>query len=101
MTSRDRRNRWAGVMPHYGTNSVLTMSATTNSLHPKKLLHSKWTAVQPRGKEKHFMVVLVVKPALVDEPIKYVELQAVYSDAQRRIEWRELRDHTQWRQGWL
>ncbi|NLZ79547.1 MAG: TIGR02450 family Trp-rich protein, partial [Gammaproteobacteria bacterium] len=25
-------------------------------INPKKLLHSKWTAVSPVNKEKHFMV---------------------------------------------
>ena len=27
-----------------------------NPLNPKKLLNSKWTAVKPRNKEKHFLV---------------------------------------------
>ena len=28
-----------------------------NRVNPKKLLHSKWTAVTPKNKEKHFLVV--------------------------------------------
>ncbi len=31
-----------------------------NPLHPKKLMSSKWTAVQPVARQKHFMVVHVV-----------------------------------------
>jgi hypothetical protein len=31
-------------------------------LSPKKLLLSKWTAVTPRDREKHFLVVRVVPP---------------------------------------
>ncbi|HCH4279606.1 TPA: TIGR02450 family Trp-rich protein [Vibrio parahaemolyticus] len=27
-----------------------------NKIHPKKLLHSKWTATSPKNKEKHFVV---------------------------------------------
>ena len=31
-------------------------------LSPKKLLHSKWTAVVPHNKEKHFIVTQVIVP---------------------------------------
>ena len=30
-----------------------------NTINPKKLLHSKWTAVNPQNKEKHFIVAEV------------------------------------------
>ncbi len=30
-----------------------------NRVHPKALLNSKWTAVSPRAKEKHFIVTEV------------------------------------------
>ncbi|WP_197469207.1 TIGR02450 family Trp-rich protein, partial [Oleiphilus sp. HI0125] len=30
-----------------------------NKIDPKKLLNSKWTAVRPLNKEKHFMVAEV------------------------------------------
>jgi hypothetical protein len=33
-----------------------------NALSSKKLLLTKWTAVTPRGKEKHFLVVKLVDP---------------------------------------
>jgi hypothetical protein len=35
-------------------------SGASNALSPKKLLHSKWTAVEPRNKEKHFLVTKVI-----------------------------------------
>ena len=35
---------------------------TRNPLSPKKLLLSKWTAVTPRHKERHFIVTRVVLP---------------------------------------
>ena len=72
-----------------------------NPLHPKKLLLTKWTAVKPLGRDKHFLVAKVVLP---DEPgaaIEWVELEAVMSKAARRIAWRDLRDAALWRQGWV
>jgi hypothetical protein len=36
--------------------------SSLNALSPKKLLLTKWTAVTPRGKEKHILVVKLVDP---------------------------------------
>ena len=36
-----------------------------NPLHPKKLLRTKWTAVQPVARNKHFMVVKVIEPPMM------------------------------------
>lgn len=72
-----------------------------NPLHPKKLLLSKWTAVQPLHREKHFLVAKLVQPEQPGEALEWVELEAVHSGRSRRIAWRELRDDSQWRQGWL
>ena len=33
-----------------------------NPIHPKKLLLTKWTAVVPRNREKHFVVSKVALP---------------------------------------
>jgi hypothetical protein len=33
-----------------------------NLLNPKKLLLTKWTAVKPVAKQKHFLVSRVIKP---------------------------------------
>lgn len=72
-----------------------------NALHPKKLLLTKWTAVKPIAKNKHFLVLKVIEPELPEAAIEWVELEAVYSKAQTRIAWRDLRDATQWKQGWV
>ena len=72
-----------------------------NPLHPKKLLHSKWTAVSPENKERHFLVTSLVEPALPGSPVESVEIEAVHSGRSRQIAWRALRDGTQWRQGWV
>lgn len=72
-----------------------------NPLHPKKLLLSKWTAVQPVARQKHFLVRQVIEPDEPQGPVLWVEIEAVHSGQARRIAWRELRDSAVWRQGWV
>jgi tryptophan-rich hypothetical protein len=72
-----------------------------NPLHPKKLLLSKWTAVKPVAKDKHFVVVKVIEPELPGAPLEWVELEALFSKRVQRLAWRELRDTAVWRQGWV
>lgn len=69
------------------------------SLQPKKLLLSKWTAVKPVAKQKHFLVTKVIQLE-PDDPIELVEIEAIHSKKVSQINWRELRDETIWRQGW-
>jgi tryptophan-rich hypothetical protein len=70
-------------------------------LNPNKLLLSKWTAVNPINKEKHFIVRSVVKPADESLPIEQLELEAVLSSRVQIIHWRELLNEEQWLQGWI
>jgi tryptophan-rich hypothetical protein len=72
-----------------------------NALSPKKLLHTKWTAVEPRTKEKHFLVTKVIEPEPPGSPIVSVEIEAVHSKRVRIIAWRELTNSAQWRRGWV
>ena len=72
-----------------------------NPLNPKKLLLSKWTAVNPVAKQKHFLVSRVIQPELPTDPIELVEIEAVFSKAVLVIVWRELQDDGVWRQGWV
>ena len=72
-----------------------------NPLNPKKLLLSKWTAVTPVAKQKHFLVSRVIEPELPTDPIEMVEIEAVFSKAVREIAWRDLQDEEVWRQGWV
>ena len=80
-----------------------------NLVHPRKLLLSKWTAVRPVAKEKHFLVTKIILPDSPDEKVdahvnakvEWVEIEAAYSKVKRRIAWRELRDAAIWRRGWL
>lgn len=72
-----------------------------NPLSPKKLLHTKWTAVTPLRKEKHFLVTRVLLPTPPTTRIDEVELQAVHTLRSVVLPWRELTDATKWRQGWV
>ena len=70
-----------------------------NPVSPKKLHHSKWTAVQPHHREKHFLVTDVILDA--DGHPRTCILEAVLSRRELRLDWRELRDAGQWAMGWL
>lgn len=70
------------------------------SLNPKKLLLSKWTAVQPVNREKHFLVRKAIKPDNPEQPAESFELEAVHSGRVQIIHWRDLQDEGQWMQGW-
>jgi tryptophan-rich hypothetical protein len=63
-----------------------------NPLNPKKLLLTKWTAVKPIAKQKHFLVSRVIQPDLPTDPVVSVEIEAVFSKATQVIAWRELQD---------
>ena len=72
-----------------------------NPLNPKKLLLTKWTAVTPVAKQKHFLVSRVIQPALDEDQIELVEIESVFSNATQIIPWRELQNDSVWRQGWV
>jgi tryptophan-rich hypothetical protein len=69
-----------------------------NKINPKKLLNSKWTAVKPANKEKHFLVSEVE----FDEDGAVVSccIEAVMSKRCIPINWQELKDDTNWVHGW-
>jgi tryptophan-rich hypothetical protein len=72
-----------------------------NALSPKKLLLTKWTAVTPRNKEKHFLVTKVIEPLPPGSPVVSIEIEAVHSKRVQVIAWRELKNELQWRRGWV
>jgi tryptophan-rich hypothetical protein len=72
-----------------------------NPLNPKKLLLTKWTAVKPIAKQKHFLVSRVIQPELPTDPIETVEIESVFSKATQVIGWRDLQDNRVWLQGWV
>jgi tryptophan-rich hypothetical protein len=69
-----------------------------NRINPKKLLNSKWTAIKPQNKEKHFMVTCIE----FDEEglVVLCVIEALMSRREMAIEWQDLKQSTQWRQGW-
>lgn len=69
-----------------------------NQINPRKLLNSKWTAVRPINKEKHFLVTKVV----FDEEGEVILciLEAILSKRENEIVWQDLKDAKQWLQGW-
>ena len=72
-----------------------------NPLNPKKLLLTKWTAVTPVAKHKHFLVSRVIQPEVASDPVVSVEIEAVFSKATQVIAWRDLQNEGVWRQGWV
>lgn len=68
-------------------------------ISPKKLLNSKWTAVAPQNKEKHFVITQVE----FDEEglVVLCVIQAVMNKREQEINWRDLNDMEQWRVGWV
>ncbi|WP_283711047.1 TIGR02450 family Trp-rich protein [Pseudoalteromonas prydzensis] len=69
-----------------------------NRITPKKLLNSKWTAVTPVNKEKHFIITEME----FDEEgaVLSCVIEAVMSKRQVAINWQDLKDRQRWLQGW-
>lgn len=72
-----------------------------NKINPAKLHLSKWTAVTPINKEKHF---LVHRHGVLDdannETVTYT-LEAVLTKRTRAIDWQELKNDSIWKMGWV
>ncbi len=67
-------------------------------INPKKLLNSKWTAVKPVNKEKHF---LITELELTEEgEVDSCVIEAIISNRQEAIEWTVLKNNDIWLQGW-
>jgi tryptophan-rich hypothetical protein len=69
-----------------------------NKVSPKALLHSKWTKLDITNKEKHF----VINKLTLDDDQRVVEcvIEAVMSNNEYIINWRNLKDSRQWKIGW-
>lgn len=71
-----------------------------NPVNHKKLPGSKWTAVRPVDREKHFMVLDWVRDD-DGKPTDHLVIEAVLTNRRRHIHWRELESPESWRVGWL
>ena len=69
-----------------------------NALNSKKLLNSKWTAVKPCNKERHFLVTEVEYDE--DGVIIHCLIEAVMTRRSSKINWRSLGDGDRWMTGW-
>jgi tryptophan-rich hypothetical protein len=69
-----------------------------NRLNPDKLLMSKWTATQPRQRERHFLVTRLIRNE--EETVVGCELEAVINKNNYEIDWRVLKDSNRWVMGW-
>ncbi len=69
-------------------------------IQPGKLLHSKWTALQPRDREKHWLVTRILDPEQPANRWEWIVIEAVHSRRSQTIRWRDLQDSSVWRQGW-
>lgn len=69
-----------------------------NQINPSKLLFSKWTALHPTKKRRHFIVTkLIFSP---DETIIGCELEAVIDKSITEMDWKLLKDVSYWQTGW-
>lgn len=69
-----------------------------NTVNPKKLLNSKWTAISPQNKEKHFIITEVEFDEF--QTLYHCVIEAVMSKRSFTLQWRELRDANKWTSGW-
>ena len=78
------------------------MNARRNrSTRSTSLIDSKWTAVAPTAREKHFIVTRVLDAGAEGSEAPSVELEAVISKRRRIVARGEIEDSTIWRRGWL
>jgi tryptophan-rich hypothetical protein len=67
-------------------------------INPNKLLLSKWTAVKPHNKEKHFLVNCLIKNE--EQIVVACVLEAVINHQEYEIDWRLLKEPSIWLLGW-
>lgn len=69
-----------------------------NKINPKKLLNSKWTAVNPVKKEKHFLVTELEFGE--EDEVVHCSIEAVITNRSAPINWMELKNNKNWLHGW-
>jgi tryptophan-rich hypothetical protein len=70
-----------------------------NKINAKKLLNSKWTAVKPFNKEKHFLITELELDE--NDTVIHCLIEAVISRRAQLINWAELKESEHWLQGWI
>ena len=69
-----------------------------HQINPEKLLRSKWTAVHPRNRQRHFIVTGLIRDE--NEKIVECELEAVINHEVFTIDWQRLKKSDDWLIGW-
>ncbi len=69
-----------------------------NQINPRKLLYSKWTAVTPARKEKHFLITELEFDE--DGKVSHCLIEAVLTRREASIDWQNLKDSSHWHSGW-
>ncbi len=75
------------------------MESVRNPVNFKKLPGSKWTAVRPIDREKHFLVLDWVRDEAGDATDRIV-IEAILTNRVCELHWRELENRDRWRVGW-
>jgi tryptophan-rich hypothetical protein len=77
------------------------MKPRNRIVNVKKLIKSKWTAVTPSNKEKHFIVVKILIAELATYPVELIQIEAIHSKRIQVLAWQQLKDESIWQQGWV
>jgi len=67
-------------------------------INPEKLLLSKWRAVTITNKEKHFIVIDLLRDDQMR--ITHCTIEAVLTKSTQTIEWQQLANNNKWLPGW-
>ena len=69
-----------------------------HKINPNKLLNSKWTAINPVNKAKHFIITEID----FDETggVTHCLIESILSKHAELIDWETLKNDQKWLQGW-
>ena len=71
-----------------------------NPVNRKKINQSKWTAITPIKKEKHFVVSEVSYNPDNEQIIDFIIITSVLSNSNYKLDIKDLEDKLKWSQGW-
>jgi tryptophan-rich hypothetical protein len=64
------------------------------------LQNSKWTAVEPVNRARHFELKALERTELQSDPIVCV-MRCVVTRNSHRVRWKDLNNKNKWRKGWF
>jgi tryptophan-rich hypothetical protein len=71
-----------------------------NKVNYKKLLNSKWTALRPVNKEKHFIVDHIERNLEDPQLIDFIRITACLTRQTYQIKPQDLKNPDKWMPGW-